>query len=38
VGKRFAWIRSWWFVVLVILLIAAGVAVALMNSGSGTGY
>jgi hypothetical protein len=28
VSKRFAWIRSWWFVVLVILLIAVGLAVA----------
>jgi hypothetical protein len=38
VGKRLAWIRSWWFVVLVILLIAIGLAVALINSGSDTGY
>jgi hypothetical protein len=38
VGKRFAWIRSWWFVVLVILLIAVGLAVALTGSGSDTGY
>jgi hypothetical protein len=35
VGKRSAWIRSWWFVVLVILLIAVGLAVALMSSGHG---
>jgi uncharacterized protein involved in exopolysaccharide biosynthesis len=38
VDKRFAWIRSWWFVVLVILLIAVGLAVALIDSGSNTGY
>jgi hypothetical protein len=38
VGKRFAWIRSWWFVLLVILLIAIGLAAALINSGSNSGY
>jgi hypothetical protein len=34
----FAWLRQWWFLVLVVLIIAIGIAAALVGSDSRTGY